>query len=131
MFDFREYYEISRSIEETPDLFKTESYRRTGISRAYYSCYKICDEFVSTNYSNYNGFEGKSSHRSLWLFFSVEKELKKLEINEPATRLLELRQKSDYKAQAKMTKTDLKLANREAKKIIDKIQDAYNLKSEA
>lgn len=41
MFDFNEYLSISKQIESDDKYNSKESYRRTAVSRAYYSAFKI------------------------------------------------------------------------------------------
>ena len=40
MFDFNEYLSISKQIESDDKYNSKESYRRTAVSRAYYSAFK-------------------------------------------------------------------------------------------
>lgn len=123
MFDFMGFYMVSEDIEKNQNLCKNESYRRTGVSRAYYSCYKISDEFLRSNYPLYNGLYGQGSHKNLWNFFNNESSLKQLNVGNAGFRVFDLRKKADYNSHEKVTNADLKLANREARKVIDKISE--------
>ncbi|HBL1995490.1 TPA: hypothetical protein LQC84_002933, partial [Enterococcus faecium] len=56
MFDFNEYLSISKQIESDDKYNSKESYRRTAVSRAYYSAFKKSDEYLKENYDIiYNG----------------------------------------------------------------------------
>lgn len=123
MYDFHGFLDIAETIESDSKLMSNESYRRTGISRAYYACYKVSDEYLKAEYPHYNGIYGMSSHRALWEFFERSKDLKRLEISNAGLRIFDLRKKSDYNSRCTISKSDLKLANREAKKIINQIQN--------
>ena len=123
MFDFKEYYNVSKSIELDKELSAKESYRRTAVSRAYYSAYKISDNYLKSNYSNiYSGSTGKGGHQALWNLFGYVEDLKKLEVQNPGLRLLEKRKKADYNANDVVNKIDMRLANNEAETILNRIQ---------
>ncbi|WP_429969112.1 hypothetical protein [Enterococcus sp. AZ136] len=123
MYDFHGFLDVAETIETDPKLMSNESYRRTGISRAYYASYKVSDEYLKVEYPSYSGIYGMSSHRALWEFFDKSKELKRLEISNAGLRIFDLRKRADYNSRCTISKSDLKLANREAKKIINKIHN--------
>lgn len=123
MFDFYEYYELSVSIENSEKI-NDESYRRTAVSRSYYSAYKLTDSFVKSKYGNlYVGFKGQSGHIATWRFITTNNRLKRLNIDQNGIRLLDLRKKADYKSDCKVNKLDVKFANRLSKEIIDKLNE--------
>lgn len=123
MFDFNEYYEVSKTIEQDKVLSGKESYRRTAVSRAYYSAFKISDEYLKANHSNiYSGSNGKGGHQVVWNLFGTVNELKKLDIQNSGLRLLQKRKKADYNATAEVNRTDMKLSNKTAEEIIRKIR---------
>ncbi|MHA4916537.1 hypothetical protein ACX0FK_04615 [Enterococcus faecium] len=122
MFDFNEYLSISKQIESGDKYNSKESYRRTAVSRAYYSAFKKSDEYLKENYDIiYNGSSGKGSHQTVWNLFSTVKELNTLGIHNSGYRMLEKRKCADYIPNETITKTDMALMNREAEKIINKL----------
>ncbi|MCB8504031.1 hypothetical protein [Enterococcus faecalis] len=123
MFDFSKYHEISKKIESEDRLLSDECYRRTAVSRAYYSVYKVCDEKLKSEYNDtYNGFQGKGSHQKVWKLCDMVPDLKKLDISNKAFRLLDKRKLADYDPNKSITKIDVKMANADAQFILNKIK---------
>ncbi|HBI2078011.1 TPA: hypothetical protein I0H43_RS14145 [Enterococcus faecalis] len=123
MFDFSKYHEIAKKIEEKEVLLADECYRRTAVSRAYYSVYKVCDEKLKREYTDiYDGFQGKGSHQKLWGMCDKVTDLKKLDISNKAFRLLRNRKIADYDPNKSITKIDVKMANADAQFILNKIK---------
>lgn len=124
MFDFSKYHEIAKKIEEKEELLADECYRRTAVSRAYYSAYKVCDEKLKREYTGiYNGFQGKGSHQKLWEMCDKVVVLKELDISEKAFRLLRNRKTADYNPNTSVTKIDVRMANADAQFILNKIKE--------
>jgi len=122
MFDFKEYYKVSKNIEQDDELCAKESYRRTAVSRAYYSAYKISDEFLKDNYPTlYSGSVGRGGHQMVWNLFGTVGELRDLGVQNPGLRLLEKRKKADYNSSDMVNKIDVRLSNNEAETILNKI----------
>lgn len=129
MFNFNEYYKISKKIEEDPKLVENEAYRRTAISRAYYSAYKAVDDYFKMSTNNlYKGAKGYRSHYNVWQLLGrgANKDLKNLD--QVGLRVLEKRKKSDYESNSTVSKTDLKVVNLEVEKIISKIHNENTIK---
>lgn len=123
MFDFSEYHEISKKIEAEDTLLSDECYRRTAVSRAYYSVYKVCDEKLKSEYKdNYNGFQGTGSHQKVWFLCDRVPNFKKLDISSKAFRLLDKRKSADYNPNKEIKKIDVKMANKDAQFILDKLK---------
>ena len=124
MFDFKEYYKVSKNIELDTKLSAQESYRRTAVSRAYYSAYKISDIFLKDNYPTiYSGSKGKGGHQVVWNLFGIVDDLKGLGIQNRGLRLLEKRKKADYNSNDVVNKLDMRLSNNEAEEILKKIKE--------
>lgn len=107
-----------------------EAFRRTAVSRAYYSIFKLADEYLKKNYSSiYHTFGGGGSHQKVWNMYDRCSPIDQMGISDKGFRLLDLRKKADYIENETISKSDVKLANREAEKIINRLDGSSHIKS--
>lgn len=128
MFDFRDFLEVSKSIE-TSENINDEAYRRTAVSRAYYCAYNVVKDYVNSTSSVPIDTEnaGKGGHGYFWKFIGATSQIKELnQIEDNGLRLLADRKKADYDSKGNVSKFMLKQCNLNAKDIINQIDKKMN-----
>lgn len=123
MFNFEEYFLYSKNVESDKTLSSQEVYRRIAVSRAYYSAYKIADEYVRNKLGvAYRGTGGKGSHQQLWSFICSLSQVDSYKMTKKSNRIMKLRRIADYDSTCSISKVELKEANLEVEYIINKIK---------
>jgi uncharacterized protein (UPF0332 family) len=111
IFDWQEYLNLAKDLSpegskpQSQPNQQLEAKYRSAISRAYYAAYNIAYEFAKTGLGYERTRDGKD-HQSLIRFYSEQFEKTNTpafeDISSDLSAMLDLRHKSDYRANAKI-----------------------------
>jgi len=114
-FEWSQYIEVADSLGEIAEQRQEnqEAFYRAGISRAYYAAFhmtKLAFDFESSF---------GSEHARLLVFLNEGTSQKKKKIRKILSRLKVGRVQADYHERPKVTKNDLQISLRDARKILE------------